>query len=205
VLGCVIILVGFLTSIIFFKGFNNEGYSLLNHFVSELGIPSISPMAIAFNLGLIVGGALLLIFVYRVGIILKTRVGRIIGVVSALGAVLVGFFPAEDGLLIGHVIAAMTFFYGGSFLILFFSVMIFRKKELKVHRHFSIGGFLVFIIFIIFLLYTFSGTGFNGALTGSRPSFLLSPFLEWLAVLSLIFWLMSFAIYSYFHDLSVKK
>ncbi|MHA1791272.1 MAG: DUF998 domain-containing protein [Promethearchaeota archaeon] len=208
-LGPSIILLGFLISGLFFKGFAGESYSILNHFVSELGIPSISPLALAFNLGLIIGGTLTVTLMFSLRKILRTNIGFVIGLTSGVGAVLVGFFPATEQLLLIHAIVAMIFFFGGMITIFIFSIVIIINKNHGIlPRWLSYFGFTVAGIFAVFLIFSFSGD-VNFSSAGDfflhRPPVLMSAFLEWLTVVSITIWLLLAAIVSHQIDRNIKE
>jgi hypothetical membrane protein len=57
-----VILAGMLVAALPYRGYAGEGYSPLTHFISELGEIKASCLAWAFNLGLVVGGAGLAVF-----------------------------------------------------------------------------------------------------------------------------------------------
>ena len=60
--GILILLLSVLIAAAFYVGKQNETYSFLNHFISELGEKGVSPLANIFNGGLIVGGACISFF-----------------------------------------------------------------------------------------------------------------------------------------------
>lgn len=67
-LGSAIIVLGSLITAIPYRGKEGESYSILNHFISELGEVGVSRLAPVFNASLIAGGVVLLIFVLGLGL-----------------------------------------------------------------------------------------------------------------------------------------
>ena len=55
ILGTGIIILGIIVSALRYKGSQGEHFSILNHFISELGEVGVSPAGLFFNLGLILG------------------------------------------------------------------------------------------------------------------------------------------------------
>ncbi len=135
-IGCAIIAITCTITAIGFTGLAGEPYSLLNHFISELGMTNESQLARVFNIGLIVGAPILGIFIIGTRGVIPSRVGglaRVLGVVTAAGRALVGVFPADlggEGGLMGHGLSAITFFFGGCVTVGIFSLaIIFRRSN----------------------------------------------------------------------------
>ncbi len=203
IVGSATILACFVISAVGYKGIADEGYSIANHFVSELGVSGISPLAPVFNAGLIAGGLLLLLFIIGLSRLLSTRLAGVMGTISAVSCSFVGVFPAEESLIIGHAIAALTFFFVAAVTILVFTIVILLQKEVKVSKRMALPGFVVAGIFGLFLSLSFSGGGNFTSFTDmmlNRPEFWLAPFLEWLAVLSITGWLLVVALYQFLRE-----
>ncbi|MRS02563.1 hypothetical protein EG832_04965, partial [bacterium] len=71
-IGSLVILAGCLITALRYRGRSDEKYSILNHFISELGEIGVSKLAMVFNIGMIIGGALFLPFIAGLGIVLDT-------------------------------------------------------------------------------------------------------------------------------------
>lgn len=185
-IGCLVAALGF------------PGYSLLNHFISELGAIFESPLQLAFNIALIVGAPLIVIFILGTRMILTSRVagvGRVVGLITGIGGTLVGVFPM-DAFLVGHVISAMTFFVGGALTIGLLSVAILQQKEVALSKWMSFGGVIVaacFVAFIGTMLYSSQGMtllmNFQQTMPVPRPIFWDIAFLEWLPLIGILAWL----------------
>ena len=112
--GVLILLLSALMPAAFYIGRENETYSFLNHFISELGEIGVSPLAYIFNGGLILGGICISSFMLGMAIHIGGSWGLIlgaIGLVTGISATLVGVFPMNQ--LEIHTAIANTFFYGG--------------------------------------------------------------------------------------------
>jgi hypothetical membrane protein len=108
-----------------YRGKRGERYSLLNHFISELGEVGVSRAARVFNAGLFLAGLLILPYIIGLGISFGSVLGWIgtaAGVVAALGVAAVGLFPMNN--LDRHAVAAITYFRAGLGMVLVFGLAI---------------------------------------------------------------------------------
>jgi hypothetical membrane protein len=108
-----------------YRGKRGERYSLLNHFISELGEVGVSSAAWVFNAGLFLGGLILTPYILGLGISfgsLSGWLGTAAGIIAVLGVSAVGIFPMNN--LKPHVIAAMTYFRAGLAMVFFFGLAI---------------------------------------------------------------------------------
>jgi len=97
-----------------YRGSRGEKFSILNHFVSELGEVGVSRYATGFNASLLVGGALLVPFVIGLGFALNSWLGwlsTLAGTAAGLALAAVGRFPMNDREKHGK--AALTYFRTG--------------------------------------------------------------------------------------------
>ena len=199
IVGGAIVLAGMFLSQIGFTGLADEPYSMLNHFVSELGI-SVAEGAWLFNSSLIVGGAILAVFLLGTGFYGGNRaakIGAIVGVYAAISTCFVGVFTAD--FLAGHSVAAMGFFFGGMIAVLVFTISIGIQKEgqVKIPKKIVYPGLVVIGIFAAFLIYIFSiprGAFSEGEnplipLITERPAIWAMPILEWAAILGVVAWM----------------
>jgi hypothetical membrane protein len=174
-----------------YRGSMGELYSPLNHWVSELGELGVSQLAIVFNVGLIVGGACLAIFMAALG---AAREGRLrwlyvpIGVVAGVAGMLVGVFPMNQ--IAVHRIVALTFFMLGWIAVGLASADIWRRRDPRFARWLPWLGLLTVVCFICFLVVyvptlTYSGTD------ESRPALSIATILEWLVLIGVIGWVLA--------------
>jgi hypothetical membrane protein len=188
-----------------YQGVHEEAYSLLNHFISELGDPKYSKGAIIFNLGLILGGLFLIIFMFGLAKYYSTKLSYsagIIGMFASLMCSLIGFFPVN--LLNIHFIFTTAFFIGGLASITLFAIEIVRDKRKQLPKWFAIPGFMGVGCFTVFLIMLYGFTdGFQPSLSPfiikpnefSRPAFWLFPFTEWLVLITALIWIFLTSIY----------
>ena len=203
-IGCSVISACCLITAIGFTGYNGEGYSFLNHFISELGMHTESPLSWVFNVGLIIGAPLTLAFLMGTRAMLPSgyaTLGTILGLGTGIGGFFVGIFPADVN-IVAHAIVAMIFFFGGAVTVLVYSLAILRQKEPRLDKWLAIVGLGVSACFVLFLVDVFgvrsglsSMASMGDALEYNRPpTFWLIPFLEWLPMIGMLAWLFLTAI-----------
>jgi len=200
-----VIVVAVVSAALRYRGRTGERYSLLNHFISELGEVGVSRGAWAFNGGLVVTGLLLLPFVAHLGLLLGSVLGWIgafFAAVAALGSAAVGIFPMNN--LKPHVRAAMSYFYGGLVMVVLIGVAILVQPadRVAVHRIASILSVPAALAFASFLaLPRILSPGIDPAtlldpsVHPERPRFWALPFVEWLVFFATIFWLFGMAFF----------
>ena len=121
-LGLIIILYGVLVSSIAYVGSEGEKYSILNHFISELGQYKYSKKAIVFNNSLIIGTPFLIY--YYIKIVPKTLRGveilfKWIIITIGISTISVGIFTMDN--IVFHLVSALLFFIF-VFLLLYFLI-----------------------------------------------------------------------------------
>lgn len=199
--GCLAIVIGCLSSGLVYTGKLGERYSLLNHFISELGEKGVSRLAWLFNLGLMTGG--LLLFFECIGLGLRipgifSKLGMVAGCGACIAVILVGVFPMNH--LTPHIRAAMTFFRLGLVTILLFTIgILFQPLEsLVVPRITGLAGIPSVLAYALFLVY--SARKFSTSadaltpLSQARPRLWKLAFLEWLIFVTTIPWFLGVAI-----------
>jgi len=194
-LGPVIMGLAMLISALAYVGIDGQRYSLMNHFVSELGEIGVSALAGVFNGGLFLGGAVTAIFMAH----LARQVGGwkryplgVLGVAAALSGALVGVFPMNH--LQPHIVAAMSFFNLGMLTSFLYSFLFLFDKRRTFPRWLAIPGLLNGAAFALFLNFPASADatadfqqGMSGFLT-NRPDFMAVALLEWVVVLGIMIW-----------------
>lgn len=144
-----------LFSALVYRGEDDETYSPLNHFISELGKMGVSRCAWLFNLGLILAGVCMVLESISLGIILGNLVGKIaiaFGVISGISLVMVGLFPMNHRKPHGY--AALAYFRLGLLMVILFSLAILFQKsgEVVLSRWLGLAGLLPILAFSTFLL-----------------------------------------------------
>lgn len=154
-LGCLLAVAGALIAGTAYRGKQGEPYSLLNHFISELGERCVSKRAWAFNWGLILCGILLLPATINLGLTLQSlwaKIGMVFGLITALSLSLVGVFSMDR--LKPHGIAAVTFFRAGLLMVFFFTLAFaFQPVDYQVFpRWLALAGLPAIVAFATFLV-----------------------------------------------------
>ncbi len=203
VAGSGIVILAIFYSAWIYRGKNHQRYSILNHFISELGEVGISKGALLFNVSLVIGGILLLPFIFHLGLRFQSILGWlgvVAGIVTAGGVTAVGIFPMNNLKPHGH--AAMAFFRGGLLMVLFFGLAILFQPagEVVVPRETSILSLVALSSFGSFLYLltrkkeSKQEESLDPEVLPERPRFWILPFLEWLVFFSTIFWLLGLAL-----------
>jgi hypothetical membrane protein len=203
ILGAFIISIGIIISAATYQGRAGEGYSFLNHFVSELGEIAHSELALAFNLGLFVGGIFLLVFLLGLSFYIGGWFGWVLGLmgtVTSISGALVGIFPMDN--LEPHFRVAMTFFYMGLMITIVFSVyVLFLDRRNLFNRWLSVPGLLSAAAFFYFLFMTDPIVPEESPIEGlfraleNRPNIWETAVFEWVVVFTILGWILSLSIY----------
>jgi hypothetical membrane protein len=186
-----------LITALFYTGPDGESYSILNHFISELGEIGVSPLARLFNLGLILGGLLFIPFSLGLGLRLPgglAKLGMIAGLVAAVSLSGVGIFPMNN--LPPHITAAMTYFRSGLATVALFGLAIqIQSRDSRVidkrANWFSLIAALCYLSFIIYtssVLVTEGNEALGTNFRSGRPAIWPLAVLEWSIFFSTIAW-----------------
>lgn len=191
------ILLGMLVSGLAYDGESGQSYRVANHFVSELGELGISDAAWAFNVGLIVGGALLVAF--AVGLAAYFRgvpriVLGILGVVTGVFGALVGVVPMNYSA--GHTLVANWFFYPGLATMTFFSLWMLVRGRAELPRWVAAPGLvsaasLFAFLFLSETIASWLGVPASATGSGGRPDIWIKPLFEWVAIGSILLWVLA--------------
>lgn len=154
--GTLFVVLGTLFSAAAYRGREGERYSMLNHYISELGERGISRRAGVFNLGLILGGISLLPASVSLGLIVPggwSKVGMAAGVAAAACLALVGVYSMDR--IEPHSRAAISYFRSALLMVLFFTLSIFLQKDpIVLQRLFSLAGLPAIASLAFFLVYS---------------------------------------------------
>lgn len=188
---------GMLAAAIPYSGHAGEGYSPLNHFVSELGEIAGSRLAWAFNLGIVVGGIGLGTFLLLIADRLSGlfRIALIAaGVAAGISGTLVGVFPMDY--LLTHRIVSSTFFLTGWIVAGIFTLRLAAAPAPGLPRWLLVPGALVVAVFVTFIgVYsTYRPANQDGPIANRPDGFWSVPFLEWASLLSLLAWFVCFSL-----------
>jgi len=204
-LGSAIIIFGSLITAILYHGKKGGSYSILNHYISKLGEVGVSRLAPVFNVSLIVGGLVLLIFVVGLGLYTDTKLGYLasaFGIFSCISCSLVGVFPMNN--LSIHNVVAFSFFYSGLVAIALFNVVIIFDSQNKISKWLLIPGIIVLASFASFLIIPHITSSAHVRTFHPhrlvRPRIRLNRILEWSVFLAVIAWFVLMSIH-----LAVKR
>jgi len=201
IIGALTAVMGSLIAALPYRGKRGQRYSLLNHFISELGEAGVSRRAWAFNGGLILCGMALLPCSVGLGLLIPgawAKLGMVAGAVTAIGVTFVGIYPMNN--LTPHVRAAMTYFRAGLVMVIFFTIAIFTQPadNLVLPRLVGLMGIPAILAYSFFLIYmsltSRSGQSALSPLEGDRPRFWVMPFSEWLIFLTTVPWFCAVAL-----------
>jgi hypothetical membrane protein len=193
--GSVVVTVSAVAAMLMYTGAQGEHYSVLNHFISELGATGISRLAFVFNAGLVAGGALYVPFALGLGAMLGgwwAAAGTAAGLVAAVSVACVGFFPMDN--LQPHIAAAMAFFRSGLATMLLFGIAIQRQPRSRrvIDRRANIAGIAAVLAYAVFLAWIWRSPEASSALDTSmlanRPRIWTTAILEWALMAASIAW-----------------
>jgi hypothetical membrane protein len=186
-----------LVTALFYTGSSGEPYSLIDHFISELGEVGVSPLAWLFNLGLVAGGLLFIVFILGLGLSLPgwlAKAGMVAGVGAGLALVGVGLFPMNH--LPSHLTAAMTYFRLGLVTIVLFglAIQLQPKGRVVIDKRANLASLLAATFYASFVLFSSlipipGGTeAVYQALHSNRSKVWPLAVMEWLVFFLTILW-----------------
>ncbi len=178
-----------------YRGSAGEGYSPLDHYISELGEVGQSQLAAWFDIALIVGGAGLAAFAILLGGRMSGRLRYLFllfAVVSGISGTLVGVFPMND--LRVHRVVAGLFFETGWLMVLVFCIWLARGGS-GFGRWLLIPGAVAVVASLGFILvYAGADGGSAFAAPTVRPAISAITVMEWAALITLLAWFVAVAI-----------
>lgn len=198
--GCVVITTAILVTVLVYRGVNGQRYSLLNHYISELGELGVSRRAGWFNTGMIITGLLFIPYTTGLGLALGNHwagLGILAGLWAGISCLLVGVYPMNN--LTPHARVATSYFRGGLVTILMFSLGILFQPSgaLVITRRANLAGLLAILSYGSFIVLSARHHDENDGersveelAARVRPGFDLIPALEWLVFITTILWLL---------------
>lgn len=200
--GAVVVSSATLLTALAYRGQGGDAYSILNHFISELGESGVSQLDWLFNLGLLAGGILFLPFILGLALSLPgwlSRLGGVAGVLAAISLSGVGIFPMNN--LEPHILAAMTYFRSGLLTVLLFGLAIQFQPSgwVVINKWANLISLVTVACYSLFLIYMQIPTGRDTSNLDlswmvSRPTIMPLAILEWTIFFSTILWFAVIAI-----------
>ena len=196
--GCAVIMISIVISAVSYRGVTSQRYSLLNHYISELGEVGVSKRAAWFNRGMILTGLLFLIFTTGLGLKLDNTwafLGILAGLWTGTACLLVGVYPMND--LTPHSRVATAYFRGGLVTVLLFTMAIFFQASgvQVISRWANLAGLAAVLSYATFIGLSDRQKPDEDAAQAEgepvfkeRPRFSLIPALEWLVFITTILW-----------------
>jgi len=185
-----VILLGAIATAIPYAGYAGEGYSPVNHFISELGERPQSQLAVVFNAGVVIGGIGLGLFL---AIVSRHLTGRyrpallLAGSVAGTSGTLVGLFPMDTHA--AHRLASDVFFLSGWIVAAIFSLWLATGRRRGIPRLLLAPGILCVAVSLIFIgVYSTYHPIDPNANIVARSAMWTVPLLEWASLLSLLLW-----------------
>lgn len=204
--GVVAIVLGCVVSGLAYEGRTGEGYSPLNHFVSELGDAPYAAAAWAFNGGLFVGSLLLTVFMLGLAAHMQgwfRYLFGIAGLVTGVSGALVGLLPMSAD-LDAHFAAAMTFFNVGLATTMLFSLYVLFSRQDTFSKWMALPGGITALSFfsLLYLVEPLVPEGQRDkpiaevleTLLWNRPDVWQTAIVEWVVVLAVLGWVVSVAL-----------
>jgi hypothetical membrane protein len=185
-----VILGGAVVTAVPYVGWAGEGYSPLNHFISELGELAISKLAVLFDASIVVGAIGLGFFLV---LIARRMTGRLSPALAVAG-LLAGLFGLLVGLLPMDRLALHRIVSGGFFLTCWltagtFAVWLARNPRAGFPRWLLAPAALSVAVDLVFVaVYSTYHPADPDAHIISRPDVWAYPLLEWASLLSLFLW-----------------
>lgn len=191
-LGVVVVSAASVIAGLAYTGSGGEGYSTLNHWISELGEPGVSRLASVFNLGVMIGGTAFAVFI---ALLATSSAGRArylwgpVGVGAGIAAVLVGVFPMTSGP--AHALAALAFFGLGGLTVGTATADLLRRGDRRFPRWLGVVAALTIIALVGFL----ASLGVDPAMADEglgtprvRPDVWIVSILEWATLRAILAW-----------------
>lgn len=199
--GVLVIAAGMVISALAYRGALGEAYRVANHFVSELGELGVSEAAWAFNGGLVIGGAAVVVFVVSMASRLRGWFRWVVGatgVVTGVFGALVGVFPMNN--LAAHMMVANGYFYPGLATMLLWSGYVLFSRHRELPRWTAIPGLVAATTLFAFLFLSEALDQLVNAgnpppdFGAARPDVWVMALSEWVAICSILLWLLIIAV-----------
>lgn len=190
--GCFVVGFGLLASATHYSG--KQEYSVLNHFISELGLERASSMAYVFNRSLMTGGILFMIFAMGLGNYfgksIPAKIATATGMISTLSFSAIGYYTGDTW--VAHLIVASVFFAGAMITILLFSYAMWTNRQAGFHPAICMQGLMVAAFYFVAMLWPkeLLFQSINDPEHFVRPAYWVLTMLEWGYCLMVCAWIL---------------
>lgn len=195
--GLLVIVGGLLICAIGYTGPEGEKYSVLNHYISELGYNGISRYDYVFDIALMLSGIFMATFIYGISSLFNKSIAKvlvILGLIAGLFCFLVGVFPMN--ISDTHQLVTAIFFVSFSLVSLTYIVAVLTQKPSKLSKLTIIPSVTQILSGFLFWYIVFVA---DNSLTPHeellvRPDVWLPAIFEWSILISLLLWFLSITI-----------
>jgi len=190
-----------------YRGKKGEKYSILNHYISELGEVGVSRAAVVFNVGMILGGLAFIPCIIGLGLTIgnvRAWIGLGVGMFATVCCALVGVFPMNHPK--AHYWVAIWYFRSGLVMVLLYTVAIFIQPTGGVifPKLSNLAGLLSFLCYAAFLTISRPPKDEKDSPEGApdpekqkdRPKYWRETILEWAVFFSTLLWFFILAIFA---------
>ena len=187
IIGVLIILYGIIISSNNYLGCSQQQYSVLNHFVSELGQYSCSTKANRFNFSLIIGTPFLIFFYLNIIPKSSRKINllfRLIILAMGSSAVLVGCFSMDS--IIPHLVSANIFFLLCFFACLLFIIYFQLINRQEVSKYFMFSAIILSISLLINIIQFINLDQNMLNILKDRPPVLFICIIEWVSLAAML-------------------
>jgi len=203
IFGSALISLAVLVGALVYSGEQGERYSLMNHFISELGRIGVSRAAWLFNAAMVASGILFIPFCAGISLRLKSVLGWLAfaaGFCASVACAGVGFFPMNN--LPFHIAFATWFFRLGLLMVVFYGIAILAQPRgaPRLPRAASLISLPAVAAFTAFLSLAgmLTGGGANpldiSSFSARRAPFWPLALLEWSIFFTTVLWFLAMGI-----------
>ena len=182
ILGVVIFLIGAIPAIVV-----HNNFSLVTTYISDLSVPGWNDLAIFFSVCWFITGLFMILFIFGFTKYLRekgasttgTRVACILGVISAIGILMLALFNTRDFVDL-HDIAQYVFFFSGILYLFSYAYLEYKLSEFSLWQ--ALFNIIVAFFFILYLILFI--------INRANPTLLLEAkaIAEWLFLFANLFW-----------------
>lgn len=179
-----------------YQGAQNEAYTPINHWISELGQLGVSEGAELFNAALMFGGGAFALFVMGMAMTSPSRLRWVFGpagVIAGIGGIFVGVYPMNAG--DAHALSAATFFLLAWVFVAVASLAFVRACEPRHPAWLALLGAVTALVTLAFLISLRVDPEARARMQSTgpivdRPPVWIPTILEWATLLLVMTWVL---------------